>query len=464
MKLYVILSIILCFSCTIHAQIINNDPTIEFGPKNLQMDEPFTISVVVPGEENRPSVSFPEINGLEKRSKSATSSINTVGGEKVVVQTISQQYFALKEGTYNIPPFFVTVNGLKIKSEGITVEYNRRVLINPEVISEEDLALLPEVENNEEDVFLSVGANKKTVFMREGFALGISLYVAENAPIQMDFYQVNVQLQSILKRIRPVGCWEENVGIEEITKRRIEIGGRKYTEFNLYQAQFFPMTLQDIIFPSVTLEMLVGSGKVGEGKVLKSFRSKVVKVTVKPLPPHPLKDQVAVGQYKLFERLSSTLVYPGESIRYLFRIEGKGNIAAIPTPEIIANSSFDFYPPDISQLIKRSNQNVIGEKSFDYFVVPRQDGTFPLGRYFQWVYFDPKAAKYDTLISQKTLQVKGEDYKLGNISLHGSTGLYDNLERLDSSVEYFDFKKTLKELTNAIVILLLLTMVWVLRK
>ncbi|MBE9466172.1 BatD family protein [Dyadobacter subterraneus] len=464
MKLYVILSIILCFSCTIHAQIINNDPIIEFGPKNLKMDEPFTISVVVPGEENRPSVSFPEINGLEKRSKSATSSINTVGGEKVVVQTISQQYFALKEGTYVIPSFFVTVNGLKIKSEGVTVEYNARVLINPEVISEEDLALLPEVGNNDEDVFLSVGANKKSVFMREGFALGISLYVAENAPIQMDFYQVNIQLQLILKKIRPVGCWEENVGIEEIIKRRIEIGGRKYTEFNLYQAQFFPMTLQDIIFPSVTLEMLVGNGKAGEGKLLKSFRSKVVKVSVKPLPPHPLKDQVAVGQYKLVERLSSALVYPGESIRYLFRIEGKGNIAAIPTPEIIANSSFDFYPPDISQLIKRSNQNVSGEKSFDYFVVPRQDGTFPLGRYFQWVYFDPKAAKYDTLISQKTLQVKGEDYKLGNISLHGSSGLYDNLERLDSSAEYFDFKQILKELTNAIVILLLLTMVWVLRK
>jgi hypothetical protein len=465
MKLYVILSIILCFSCTIHAQVINNDPTIEFGPKSLNLEEPFTISVVIPGEENRPSVTFPEIKGLEKRSKSATSSINTVGGDKVVVQTISQQYFALKEGSYVIPAFFIIVNGVKIKSEGLTVEYRTRVLINPEVIGEEDLALLPEVENNEEDIFLSVGANKKSVFMREGFALGISLYVAENAPVQMDFYQVNAQLQAILKRIRPVGCWEENVGIEEIIKRRIEIGGRRYTEYNLYQAHFFPMTLQDIIFPSVTLNMLVtGNTRIGEGKVIRSFRSKIVKVNVKPLPPHPLRDQVAVGEYNLVERLSSTMVYPGESIRYLFRVEGKGNIAAIQTPEIVSNSSFDFYPPDISQVIKRSNQNVSGEKSFDYFVVPRQDGTFPLGRYFQWIYFDPKAAKYDTLISTKTLQVKGEDYKLGNISLHGSAGLYDNLERLDSSKEYFNFKKILKELTNAIVILLLFTMIWVLRK
>jgi len=96
--------------------------------------------------------------------------------------------------------------------------------------------------------------------------------------------------------------------------------------------------------------------------------------------------------------------------------------------------------------------------------VPRQDGTFPLGRYFQWIYFDPKKAKYDTLMSKQVLQVKGEDYRLGNISLHGSAGLYDNIERLDSSQEYFDFKKMLKEATNAIVILLLIAMVWIFRK
>lgn len=462
MKLYVILSIILCFSCTIHAQIVNNDPIIEFGPKNLKMDEPFTISVVVPDVENRPSVTFPEIAGLEKRSKSAISAINTVGGKKVVVQTISQQYFALKQGTYNIEPFFITVNGVKIKSEELTVVYSPGSVSNPDGVVQEDITVVPESDNNGEDIFLSVGTNKKSVFMREGFALGMSLYVAENAPVQMDFYQVNTQLQAILKKLRPVGCWEENVGIEEIIKHRITIGGRKYTAYNLYQAQFFPMTLQDIVFPSVTLDMLVGGA--GEGKAIKSFRSKAIKVAVKPLPPHPLKDQIAVGEYSLVERLSSKMVYPGESIRYLFRIEGRGNIAAIPMPEIATNSAFDFYPPDVSRLIKRSSQYVTGEKSFDYFVVPRQDGTFPLGRYFQWIYFNPRTAKYDTLISQKTLQVKGEDYKLGNISLHGSAGLYDNLERLDSSQEYFDFKQILKDVTNAVVILLLITMVWIFRK
>ena len=97
-------------------------------------------------------------------------------------------------------------------------------------------------------------------------------------------------------------------------------------------------------------------------------------------------------------------------------------------------------------------------------MVPRQDGKFPLGRYFQWIYFDPVKETYDTLRSAKVLQVKGEDYKLGNISLYSPLSLYDNLEKLDSNKETFDFKKILRDITNAVVILLLVTMIWIFRK
>jgi hypothetical protein len=121
-----------------------------------------------------------------------------------------------------------------------------------------------------------------------------------------------------------------------------------------------------------------------------------------------------------------------------------GNIAAIPAPVTQASSSFDIYPPEVSQVIKRSYQSVIGEKTFDYFVVPRKDGTFALGRYFQWIYFNSAKERYDTLRSSRTLEVKGEDYRLANLSLSGSAGLYDNLESLDSSNESINYKATLK--------------------
>jgi hypothetical protein len=467
MKLYALLNIILCFSGTLYAQVINDAATIEFGSKNLSLDQPLLISVVLRDAESRPAVIFPEIKDLEKRSKSATSSISTVDGKKVVIQTITQEYYAAKPGNYLIPEFTMTINGVRLRSEETIAVFSQGAVAETNTEPTSNAALDQDLGDNAQDIFLSVQTDKKGVYIREGFALRISLYIAENAPVEMEFYRFNEQLQSILKKLRPVNCWEENVGIEEIIKRRVTIRKRRYTEYNMYQARLFPITSEDIVFPSITLNMLVTDniGAVNvDRKVVRAFMSRPTRISVKQLPDHPLRDQVAVGQYSLRENLSSKLVYPGESIRYMFKVEGIGNIAAIPAPVTQASSSFDIYPPEVSQVIKRSYQSVIGEKTFDYFVVPRKDGTFALGRYFQWVYFNSAKEKYDTLRSSRTLEVKGEDYRLANLSLSGSAGLYDNLENLDSSNESINYKQLLKDATNAIVVILLITMIWVFRK
>lgn len=465
MKLYALLNIFLCFSITSLAQSSENLATIEYGSKNLTLDQPFLISVVLRDVETRPSVIFPEIKDLEKRSKSATSSVNTVDGRKVVIQTITQEYYAKKAGNYLIPEFTLTVNNLKLHSDETMVVFAKAGDASGNAL-EENVAVT-EVEDNSQSVFLSVQTDKKQVYIRQGFAVRISLYIAENAPVEMEFYRFNEQLQSILKAVRPVNCWEENIGVEEIIKRKVTIRGRKYAEYNMYQARLFPITTEDIVLPSVKLDMLVteSGGAVNvEKKLVRGFYSRPVTVVVRQLPDHPLRDQVAVGQYSLKERLSSDLVYPGESVRYMFKVEGVGNITAIPAPVIQASSSFDIYPPEISQVIKRSYQSVVGEKTFNYFVVPRKDGEFPLSRYFHWIYFDVEKQNYDTLTSAASLEVRGDDYKLANLSLSGSSGLYDNLENLDSSRETIDYKKILKDLTNILIVLLLVTMIWVFRK
>jgi hypothetical protein len=465
MKLYAILYIILCFLNISFAQDLNSPASIEIGKTELAVNEPFTVSVIIRDAENRPPVIFPDIKGLEKRSKSATSSINTIDGNKIFIQTISQEYYADKIGVYEIPDFFVLINGVKLKSEGLRVSFGMAAGTLEGKSGGEEYQ--PDLDLNGEDVFLSVKADKGSVYVREGFALGISLYIAESAPVQMEFYEFNRQLQGILKKLRPANCWEENVGIEEIVKRQVNIRGKKYTEYHMYQAQLFPITIKDILLPSVSLNMLVVENKNAvnvQHKVVRSFKSKASLIRVKALPPHPLMDQVAVGRYNLVEKLSSPLVYPGESVRYEFRIQGVGNIAAIPAPVTEVNSTLDFYPPERSQEIKRSYAQVSGQMTFDYFVVPRKDGTFPMSRYFQWVYFDPVKEHYDTLRAVKKLQVKGEDYRLGNISLSGSAGLYDNLEELDTTKTSFNYKEFFKNVTNALVVVLILAMFWVFRK
>ncbi|PWJ59969.1 oxygen tolerance protein BatD [Dyadobacter jejuensis] len=465
MKVYILACIISFIFCTIQAQTPNNSAKIVFNGEFITLSDPLVISVVLTDTEKRPSITFPDIDGLEKRSKSATSRSEQEDGKTVVIQKISQEYFASKAGKYIIPAFSLRVNGQNLKSEQRTVVFSERE-VEQEQEGDTDL-LLPALTKIDNCVFFSVYTDKKMVYIREGFSLGISLYISEDAPVEMEFYRFNEQLQAILTKVKPLGCWEENIGIEEIVKRRVRIQGRFYTEYNMYRANFFPLKLEDINIPSVGLNMLVvdRKGTVNvETKVVEPFYSRAFSIGVKPLPAHPLRDRVAVGAYRLEERLSNDKVYPGESIRYQFKIVGQGNIVGIPAPDITPSSAFDFYAPELSQEVRRTGKGVSGEKGFEYFVVPRKDGTFPLSRYFQWVYFNNEKEKYDTLRSALTLQVLGADYMPGRLSEDTGHGLYDNLEGRDTSLNFINYSLILKNLSNLVVILLLLVLIWIFRK
>lgn len=441
---------------------------VEMGEKELTLNQPFILSVMVRNSTSRPSVQFPELPGFEKRSASATTTSNVVNGKTVLIQTISQQYFAKKEGKNVLAPFEVTVDGAKVRSEGATLIFNKA---EGETVSAENAENEEEIISSVEDIasgsiFLSTKVTKPIVYVREGFSVRLALYVAKSAPIEMEFYRLDIQLQNILKKLRPATCWEENVGIEEIIQREVSIGRRKFTEYQMYQAVFFPITLQSVSFPAVKLDMLLLE-RLPDGtksKRVESFYSSPMRVLVRPLPPHPQRDQIAVGNYALEEKLTREQVYSGESLRYMFTIRGDGNIATITKPELAESKAFDFYPPDVSQTVQRSYDKVSGEKTFDYYIVARQKGDFKLGRFFQWIYFDPTKAKYDTLRSAETIEVTGENLQAAALSGDGTDPVYGNIEELNTSETYIDYQEIIRNLTNAVVLILLGAMVWVFRK
>jgi hypothetical protein len=283
----------------------------------------------------------------------------------------------------------------------------------------------------------------------------------------MEFYQLDGQLQAILKKVRPATCWEENVGIEEIIQRDVVVNGRAFTEYQMYQAMFFPLTLQTVSFPSVGLDMLVLSAQeatAGKKKSVKKYSSSPVRILVKPLPPHPLRDQISVGEYQLRERITREEVSSGESLRYVFGIEGEGNLSTVMMTDVPMSQAFDFYPPDVSQTVRRSYQKVSGEKDFDYFIVAKQKGTYPLGRFFQWIYFDPSRSQYDTLRSTKTIRVEGENLISVNLSGGNGASVYENIEQVDTTVPYIDYQDLIRSLTNLVVVVLVGVMVWIFRK
>ena len=462
MKLHAFLCILLFFSVISKAQKQTPDITIEVGKENIALNQPFTITVVVKNSENRPTIMFPDLEGLEKRSASATTTMSTVGGKTVLIQTKVQQYFAVHEGTYEIPPFTVTVNGTKVRSEGLTVTFTKS---QPEDSStdlfSEDQELTIE-ETASEEIALVVSVNKTNVFIREGFSVRLALYVSESTPVEMEFYKLDAQLQAILKKLRPPSCWEENLGLDEVVQREVLIDGKKFTEYRMYQAVLFPLTTQSILLPAVKLDMLVYDGQAsGRVRTVKSFSSRPIKVVVRQLPAHPKRDQIVVGDYRLEENLSRTKITPGESVNYLFRMIGTGNIAAINAPEMISDPAFDIYSPDINQVVRRSSQQVGGEKSFNYTIVAKKNGLFPLGRLFQWIYFNPRKEEYDTLRSAETIEVIGSPQRVEEAGNQPSKALFDNLEQLDTTGSFINYPKLVRGLINTVIIVLFVGMYWI---
>lgn len=455
MKLLFYINILLCFSYTSFGQIQIDQISIESGPAHLTRDQPFTISVVVENSDERPVVIFPELHDLQKRSMSVTSTKNTVGGKTVIVQTIIQEYYATKSGIIEVLPSIVKVGDHSLNLDGQELRVDL-LEDGQETVQSEEIQDVVIDETGADDIFLSLSINKRNVFVREGFSVRLSLFVAKSTAVSMEFYRLNEQLQSILKELRPQGCWEENLDIMEIVQRETTVNGRQFSEYRMYEAVFFPLSLKDVRFPALHLRMLA---KNADGENLRQFSSKPTTVRVKPLPPHPARDQVSVGQFVLEEGMSQESVVAGESFKYTLKIQGTGNISAIQPP-VFMLSSFDLYSPDIRQVIKRGRGRITGEKTFDYTVVARHKGIFPLNNFFGWVYFNPVKETYDTLSSARVIQVVGERSRQ-IASSAGEFSVYSDLENRSSGSFYLDYRYLARWFINIAAIVMFIAMIWV---
>ncbi len=468
MKIYSYLNIFWSiFTLPLFAQVAEPEVRVETGNTLLQPGQGFEVRVVITNSSKRPEVIFPALDGLEKGSVTLTRNVSRVDGRAVLTQTVLQQYFPVAVIAIDVPPFTVTVDSKEIKVDGLTLHFSGAA--DDSLQAAPTLAADGQIPDEiaREDVFLTIKTNKRSVFLREGFGVYLSLYVVKDIPLRMDFYDLNNQLQAILKKLKPDGCWEENTWIEEVRPRNWKIGDRDFTEYRLYQSVFYPLIQKDVHFPTVGLKMKIGEAAADsteEGIHYRVFYARPVQVVVKPLPPHPKREIVPVGSYQLTEFISANKVAAGESFRYRFGISGEGNISAIPAPGLPPVSSFDFYPPEVSHVVQKSSESVKGEKSFEYTIVGKQNGLYPLEGYFHWIYFDPVLEQYDTLRSQQAVEVVGVNRTNGTAVNREETSLYANLEQMQTTGHFTNYRKVFRIIMNVVVILMLFVTVWLFRR
>lgn len=454
------LLVVLFFYGPLSFKLLAQEPsiTIDLGQTDISIERPFTISVTLQNSDSRPIVNFPSIKGFIKKGTTTSITPAEINGKTVVSQVITQSYSALRPGEYRLPPFELIVGETTIQSEEVIIT------VSP---AETPATAIPEPLETiaKNDVFLSLNTSKTAVYTGEGFSLKLSFFVAESYPFELTFYELDQQLQQLLKTLRPPNCWEENEGITDLSRHPVFFNGKRYSEYRIYQASFFPLNKQPIEIPSVTLKLLQfrPAAKPAEErkKEIVTYSTRPISVRVTPLPPHPLRDQVAVGKYRLIENILRKNPAVGQSVQYNFRITGEGNIASIPAPVVPDSTTFDIFPPGEKDAINRKGGAVSGYKTFSYALVPRQNGNFPLASYFQWIFFNLKTQRYDTLRSAITLRVGGTavvESDTVRVSLPGS--IYTGIEKTDSSKQPVNLQEMLRLLVNILLVGMILGMMY----
>src|SRR5687768_211389 len=428
------------------------DVQIALGPDEIGENQAWTITVTVQDDRLKSYDNFPELKGFRKRGQSTQSQTNIVNGQISSSQSVIMTYIPMKRGTITVPSFTMKVNDKPISVAG------KKVTVGPPQQQQQrdpfrnffdrspadDFFGEGETEfvDVKEDAFLALTTSKDEVYIGEGFNTTLSFFVSQDNRAPLQFHELGRQLAEILKKIKPTNCWEENFNIENIDGETVRINGSDYTQYKVYQATFYPLNAEPINFPRVGLEMIKykvakNPSFFGQNRKedFKTFYTKAKRVTVKELPPHPLKNAVAVGDYKLDERIRSTDLETGRSAAYNFNIYGEGNISAITKPNVRSDESLEFYEPNVRQDINRQNNRVTGTKSFDYFMIPKEPGKYKLGDYFQWVFFNPREKKYDTLKSKLIVNVSGESKKNEAIQSTDVGNFYDKIEIADNSLK-----------------------------
>lgn len=459
--LYILIPIFFCTIFIVQAQNIDNPFSVELQGTNITSSEPFSIIVTVVGIENVPAILFPDIRNFQKRETIKSSQQEKVGNKNVVKHLITQNYYPQNKGVFQTGTIEVLLNNQVLRKEGITV------IVRSSDESQELADVLPQLESEAtQRVFLAVTVNRNQVFVQEGFNMRLSLLIANENTVEMDFYEPEKQLEAILKVIKPTNCWEENFEIKEIVASPISlfIKGKAYTEYRIYQASYFPLNTQPIRIPPVKWIMKTIPNKVDGKIVYDSFESKAVVVNVKNLPPHPLRNQVVVGKFELEEKISTEKLVTGNSYQYDFKVVGEGNLQAIGPPVFANNTLFDVYPPEIIERPLRQKSRVFGTKLFRYQLIPRQNGPFDLRNIIFWVYFDPVRQQYDTLHSKLNLSITGESmaYKTNNDNEVSS--IYTGIEDWNTVIRVFDYQLIVRYVANFLIGVMLIGTLFIIRK
>ncbi|MEQ9568788.1 MAG: BatD family protein, partial [Longimicrobiales bacterium] len=357
----------------------------------------FLVNVEVSGVQGLDTSPVPPELGSFARYLGAGSStsMQTVNGRTSVTLTLQFRYQALEEGTWQVPSVTVQAGGTSYATEPVSLTVAAQA---PAATQGADSGL-----PGPQDLFLATELSSRTVRVGEPVVVAYRLWTT-----------VDVTSYALTQLPEMEGFWVEEIpmqGNPQVESR--SRNGREYTTAVLRRVVLVPTGAGQRTLDPLGIEARVrvqrqgrdrldpldrffGEGLLGTTVESVALLSDQAGLNVEPLPPGaPEPFTGVVGALDVTASLDRASVDADEAVSLTVRVEGSGNLRAVPEPELELPPDFEVFPPEVSESVEPSLSGLSGAKTFEYVLIPRAPGdrTIPPIRYG---FYDEAAGAYRT--------------------------------------------------------------------
>jgi BatD DUF11 like domain len=400
------------------AQIEPPSVSASIQPRDVEVGEPFVVTLTVTVDSSAPSPSDPVLplpDGLRAGPPSVSSQtqISIVNGHMSRKSgiTATWQVVASREGAFGVGPPSVTWNGRKVQAHGMRVVVHpaspggRQRHATPSPSPFDPFGMFPKLpgffDTPEPDqqaepapdpelaldapldpkVFLRSVVDQKNPVVGEQATLTIYVYSRVTGLELTDLHEPSIPDFYRRDLLSPHNQPEP---------RLVSIGGVIWRAQPIYKAALFPLKSGEIEIGPMQGTI------VGRGSGLNAVRaSQPIKLHVSepPSKARPVGYQMGdVGNYTLTATVDPRKSEVGGAVAVTLKLAGVGNVPnAVKIP---MSSALEWLEPQVREDIEVENGKVRGSRTFSYIARPKTAGTVDLGE-ATLPYWNPDRKVYD---------------------------------------------------------------------
>lgn len=314
-----------------------------------------------------------------------------------VSQSISYTYIiiAQREGTYEISPATIEVNGKKLQSNSLKITV---VKGNPP--QQQSQGGSGNSGNNSSNAQGS-GLDSKSVFIksfvdRSGVSIGEAITVTYKLCTK-----VNLVSYSISKLPSFTGFWSEDIPLQQqLQFSRQTIDGVLYSVADVKKVVIYPQRsgaltvdpMEGEVIARVQVKRSRNSNDPFDQffndpffnntirDVKYPIKSEPVQITVKPLPEvtPDCHFNGTVGKFNAEFSLDKKETKTNEAVTLKIKFSGKGNIKLIEAPVVNLPPDIETYDPKVNDNITVAAGGSNGSRTYEYLLIPRKPGNYKI--------------------------------------------------------------------------------------